>query len=62
MGQFLQGGKNGRLMSHFFLQKLSLRVTKPDDIASFSQFSVVSHMLYMPKTLWLDLWAHFKVP
>ena len=39
MGQFLQGGKNGRLMSFFF-----------------------SHMLYMPKTLWLDLWAHFKVP
>ena len=45
----------------FFFKK-SLRVTKPDEIASFSQFSVVSHMLYMPKTLWLDLWAHFKVP
>ena len=44
MGQFLQGGKNGRLMSFFFL-KYSLRVTKPDEIASFSQFSVVSHML-----------------
>ena len=37
-------------------------MTKPDEIASFSQFSVVSHMLYMPKTLWLDPWAHFKVP
>ena len=33
-------------------------MTKPDEIASFSQFSVV---LCMPKTLWLDLWAHFKV-
>ena len=32
-------------------------MTKPDEIASFSQFSVVSHMLCMPKTLWLDLWA-----
>ena len=32
-------------------------MTKPDEIASFSQFSVVSHKLYMPKTLWLDLWA-----
>ena len=32
-------------------------MTKPDEIASFSQFSVVSHMFYMPKTLWLDLWA-----
>ena len=59
MGQFLQGGKNGRLMS-FFL-KYSLRVTKPDEIASFSQFSVVSHMLWMPKTLWLDLWTHLYV-
>ena len=44
MGQFLQGGKNGRLMSFFFF-KSSLRVTKPDEIASFSQISVVSHML-----------------
>ena len=24
-------------------------MTKPDEIASFSQFSVVSHMLWMPK-------------
>ena len=62
MGQFLQGGKNGRLMSFFLKVDQSLRVTKPDEIASFSQFSVVSHMLWMPKTLWLDLWAHFKVP
>ena len=30
-------------------------MTKPDEIASFSQFSVVSHMFPMPKTLWLDL-------
>ena len=35
----------------FFLKKKSLCVTKPDEIASFSQFSVVSHMLCMPKTL-----------
>ena len=32
-------------------------MTKPDEIASFSQFSVVSHMFCMPRTLWLDLWA-----
>ena len=25
-------------------------MTKPDEMASFSQFSVVSHMLWMPKT------------
>ena len=46
----------------FFFKKQSLCVTKPDEIASFSQFSVVSHMFCMPRTLWLDLWAHFKVP
>ena len=60
MGQFLQGGKNGRLMSFFFF-KVEPPCEQTDDIASFSQFSVVSHMLWMPKTLWLDLWAHLKV-
>ena len=34
-------------------------MTKPDEIASFSQFSVVSHMFCMPKTLWLDLFGRF---
>ena len=38
-------------------------VTKPDEIASFFfQLFVVYHMCYMPKTLWLDLWGHFRVP
>ena len=34
-------------------KKKSLRVTKPDEIASFSQFSVVSHMFWMPRTLFV---------
>ena len=37
-------------------------MTKPDERAPFCQLSVVYHMLWMPKTLWLDLWGHFKVP
>ena len=30
--------------------------------APFFQLSVVYHMFWMPKTLWLDLWGHFRVP
>ena len=61
MGQFPQDKENGQNVA-FFHNFWSSAVTKPDEIAPFFQLSAVYHMLFMPKTLWLDLWIHFKVP
>ena len=33
-----------------------------DSPVFFLQLSVVYHMFLVPKTLWLDLWGHLKVP
>ena len=60
MDQFPQDGENGQNVA-FFHNFWSSAVTKPDEIAPFFQLSVVYHMFLMPKTLWLDLWGHFKV-
>ena len=35
-------------------------MTKLDEIAPCFQLSVVYRMFLVPKTLWLDLWGHFK--
>ena len=61
MGQFVQGGKKGCLMSFLFF-KVEPSETKLDELAPLFQLSVVYHMLWMTKTLWLDLWGHFRVP
>ena len=55
VGEVLQGGNFGCFRS-FFLKKK--KVTKPDETTPFFKLSFVYHMLWMPKTLWLDLWGH----
>ena len=35
-------------------------MTKLDEIALCFQLSVVYRMFLVPKTLWLELWGHFK--
>ena len=63
MGQFLQGGNFGHFVSYFFLQKVEPSCDQAWwDSPVFFQLSVVYHMFLVPKTLWLDLWGHFKVP
>ena len=63
MGQFLQGGKNGRLMSYFFFFK-SRASAWPNPMRK--PHSSNSHLFNICRgcqtKLLLDLWGHLKVP
>ena len=57
---FCRAGKMAILCPFFLKVEPPCDQTWWDSLVS--QFSVVSHMFCMPRTLWLDLWAHFKIP